>query len=367
LIQSGPREFTACFPEDARPYKEHVVNLLPCWENQILKVREAFGRETMLDADHPSKDDVICVKSVDDSPPDPTSERIMTYTLGDDPKEYQFRVHGGDTPALIREWLKRIHPGKTFGPMMFEGGEMDDDELAGDWVSRTGTSDWKVSWKMGQAKQVFQLWTTDGVRDIGEEVIQGRSYQEVWQDIRAAHPGLENFEDYQMFIGQDPVQWSDLPRPGVVLVPKVIPQVDRGIQFRLVDANAVVPPREVGPLVRASWQVFTAEKSSVCETVQVDIPNEITLAQLVAAYIIPSGFDHLDSNTIFFWTLDVISDPSKADKTKKTVVQIPAKIPPGFNLRVMANTLHENSTGRKQVASNYRTAQIRSLSMSRRH
>jgi hypothetical protein len=55
-----------------------------------------------LDEDRPSQDDVIYVKSVDGAPPDPTFERIMTYTLGDDMTEYHFRVHGGDTAAQIR-------------------------------------------------------------------------------------------------------------------------------------------------------------------------------------------------------------------------------------------------------------------------
>jgi hypothetical protein len=70
----------------------------------------------------------------------------------------------------------------------------------------------------------------------------------------------------------------------------------------------------------------------------VDIPNEITLAQLVSAFIIPSGFDRLDSNTLFLWTLEIVEDKSERDKTKKKVIQIPYRIPPGFNLRVMANT-----------------------------
>jgi hypothetical protein len=54
----------------------------------------------------------------------------------------------------------------------------------------------------------------------------------------------------------------------------------------------------------------------------------------------------LDVGSVFHWNLREIEDTSKADKTKKTLEQIPDKIPPGFNLRVECNSLHENSLKR---------------------
>jgi hypothetical protein len=123
----------------------------------------------------------------------------------------------------------------------------------------------------------------------------------------------------------------------MILIPKVVPFVDRGTQFRLVDRNATLQPSSAGPLVHASWQLSTAEKTPVCEPVPVDIPNEITLAQLVSSFIVPAGFEQVDANTVFFWTLEVISDPKSKDKTRNMVVQIPPRIPVGFNLRVMAS------------------------------
>jgi hypothetical protein len=110
--------------------------------------------------------------------------------------------------------------------------------------------------------------------------------------------------------------------------------------------NATPRPRTAGPLTRASWQLFTVDKTPVCEPVPVDVPNEITLAQLVSAYIIPSGFNRLDANTVFQWNLEIAPARGKKDKTKREVVQIPQKIPVGFNPRVTTNTLHENDDGR---------------------
>jgi hypothetical protein len=58
VTQIGPREFRATYGDEVRPYRvrfltdaegeEHLVNLLPLWENQKLKIQEAFGREMVL-------------------------------------------------------------------------------------------------------------------------------------------------------------------------------------------------------------------------------------------------------------------------------------------------------------------------------
>jgi hypothetical protein len=117
--KTGLREFRAVYGDEVRPFKvrfllegegeEDEINLLPLWENQKLKVQEAFGRETILDETRPQKDGVLYVKSADGSPPDPLCERVLTYTLGDDRTEFKVRVHKGDTVGDIREGLKRLH------------------------------------------------------------------------------------------------------------------------------------------------------------------------------------------------------------------------------------------------------------------
>jgi hypothetical protein len=85
------------------------------------------------------------------------------------------------------------------------------------------------------------------------------------------------------------------------------------------------------------------EKTAIGEPVPIIAPNEITLAHLVSYFILPRG-DQLDVNTVFYWCLEEVEDPSESDKTKWTLVQIPHRIPTGFVLRVKANTLHGNSS-----------------------
>jgi hypothetical protein len=65
---------------------------------------------------------------------------------------------------------------------------------------------------------------------LGNEEIEGREPSEVWQALRVrnTHLGLEELKEYQMFVGQERIQWKDLPRIGMVMVPKVIPVRDRG-------------------------------------------------------------------------------------------------------------------------------------------
>jgi hypothetical protein len=77
-VQTGPAEFTVYYEDEFGPIKvrfvqgsvgeEHVVSLLPHWENQIIRVREPFGREMIPDESQAAKDGVIFVKSANSSP-----------------------------------------------------------------------------------------------------------------------------------------------------------------------------------------------------------------------------------------------------------------------------------------------------------
>jgi hypothetical protein len=78
VTQVGPREFRAIYEDDEllchvrymtdAEGEEHVISLLPLWENQRLKIAEAFGREMVPDLSRQSKDNVILVKSADGAP-----------------------------------------------------------------------------------------------------------------------------------------------------------------------------------------------------------------------------------------------------------------------------------------------------------
>jgi hypothetical protein len=149
-----------------------------------------------------------------------------------------------------------------------------------------------------------------------------------------------------MFCGQRKNQWSDLPQNDVTLVPTAIhPPADRGHSFRIVKQNDGPRHRSAGRLTRAAFQVFTMGKTLVDSPTPIDIPNEITLSQLVTYFILPAGGDW-DASTVFYWCPEEVEN--KSDKTKRDLILTPQVIPIGFVLRVKANTLHDGSS--KQMA-----------------
>jgi hypothetical protein len=233
--------------------------------------------------------------------------------------------------------------------MWFDDAVMDDDERVGDWLTRTGKSFFKVNWGMAKEYQKFWLWTPDGENDLGDKEWDGRSPDEMWLSLSHKNSGLGELRDFRLFDEQRVLFWKDLPALKVTAVPKVIPSRDRGIEVRLMDLNSAPRPRSVGHLVRVTWQLFTRDKKEHGAGIEVDVPNEITLAQLRAAYIFPFMEGRFDRNTVFSWCLEEREDSSKKDKTKSESVQIQQVLPIGFNLRVKASTLHNGDSGKHLV------------------
>jgi hypothetical protein len=259
--------------------EEHVISLLPLWENQRLRIAEAFGREMVPNTSRQSKDNVIFVKSADGSAPDPTSERILTYTLGNDPSEYSVRVHKGETTRDVKGGLARLHAGINPAKIMFEGSEIDDSDAVIDWATVTGSSPIRVQVTLDTPMQKFWLWQHSGIRDLGSEDLDGRTREQIWEAIQIRNPDIRNFRDCKLYKGQEEVQWRDLPVRDLTLVPINIPVINRGLEFKIVDHTTVKRPREVGPLTQMSYQIFTIEKSQFSQPVEIFAPNEISLAQ----------------------------------------------------------------------------------------
>jgi hypothetical protein len=355
VTQTGAREFRAVYNDEEILYhvrfladgegEEHVVSLLPLWENQRLRIAEAFGREMVQDTSRQSKDNVIFVKSADGSPPDPTFERVLAYTLGDDPAEFSVRVHKGETTRDIKAGLASLHKGLNPAKIIFEGSEMDDADAITDWATSTGTSPIRVQITLDTPMQKFWLWQYSGLKDLGSEDLDGRTRDQIWGSIQLRNPEVKAPREYRLFRGQEEVRWEDLPVQDLTLVPINIPLGNRGTEFKIVDHLSVKRPREVGPLVQMSYQIFTIEKTQSSEPIDIYAPNEISLPQLVTYFILPTGIQ-LDVSSVFYWNLREIEDTSAADKTKRRLKSIPDKIPPGFNLRVRCSSLHENSTKR---------------------
>jgi hypothetical protein len=281
---------------------------------------------------------------VDGSPPDPLFERVLTYTLGDDPTEFKVRVRKGYTVEAVREGPKRLHPTATLDKMLIEEAEVDDGYDVNDWATQTGTSDIRARWTLGVPAQRFRLWKLSGPMDIGSEDLDGRSRDEIWQSLQRKCLELGEFGSYRLYVGQDEVNGTTLPVNDLVIVPIVIPVTERGREFAIVKHNTVRKPRDVGRLTVMTYQIFTIEKTPFGEPVQILAPNEITLAQLVTYFILPTGIQ-LDVGSVFYWNLEEVPDPTSASG-KKMLAEIPYNITMGFNVRVKYNTLHENSSKR---------------------
>jgi hypothetical protein len=198
--QIGPQEFMVIYDDEETQYhvrfitedagEEHMVNLLPLWENQHLRIERAFGRKMIPDESRLSKDNVLYVKSEDGSPPDPTFDRIMTYTLGDDPAEHIVRVHNGTTTLEVKAEISRLYSGVRPDKILFEGSEMSDEDPVTDWATTTGTSPLKVHISLLNPAQRFYLWQYSGLKDLGEEELDGRSRDEI---CRQSKPGTRKY------------------------------------------------------------------------------------------------------------------------------------------------------------------------------
>jgi hypothetical protein len=90
------------------------------------------------DTDHVRVDGMAYVKVNDRSSPAPEFERILTYTLEGDPREFEVRFHRGATPADSSERIRDRHPGKQLDQLWIDGGVYDDADSLMDWVSTTG-------------------------------------------------------------------------------------------------------------------------------------------------------------------------------------------------------------------------------------
>jgi hypothetical protein len=218
--------------------------------------------------------------------------------------------------------LRSLHAGINPAKILLEGSEMDDADSVTDWATATGSSPIRVKVTLDTPMQKFWLWQPSGLRDIGSEDLDGQSREEIWESIQIRSPDVRSFGEYLMYRRQEEIQWRDLPVIDLTLVPTNIPVSDRGTEFAIVNHTTVKPPREVGPLTPMKFQIFTIEKMEFSEPVDILAPNEISLAQLVTYFILPSGIQS-DVGSVFYWNLREIPDVSKADKTKKTLEQIP--------------------------------------------
>jgi hypothetical protein len=345
VVQTGPMEFQASYADEEVLFhvrystdsegEEHIISLLPYWENRVFKVNRASGREMIPDTSRPSVNNILYVKSADGSPPDPTFERLMKYTLGDGSEEFSVRVRKGQTTRDVKDELKSLHAGIQPEKILFEGSEMADEDPVNDWATTTRRSNHvrlpHAALPIVAACRPIQSWRGGIGRPIKRRNLAGTPEEEFYSQRPRI---LSTFQGSRK---------NFLPMQDVVIVLIEIPVVSRGRDFKIVDHRSVNRIREVGPMTKMTYQIFTMEKNPIGDPVEIFAPNEISLAQLVTYIILPTGIQ-LDAGSVFYWNLREIEDPSKADKSKKTLEEIPDKIPQGFNLRVKCSSLHDRST-----------------------
>jgi hypothetical protein len=198
--------------------------------------------------------------------------------------------------------------------ILFEGSAMDDADPVNDWATTTGTSPLRVKVSLDSQVQRFRVWQSGTMYDLGEETLTGRSKEDIWRTLKARNPLLNSIGEYKLYVGQNEIQWSNLPALNVTIVSNPFLVPFRGSEFKLSERFRVPKPREVGPLTAMTYQLFTMEKDQVEEPVDILAPNEISLGQLITHFILPAGRD-FDVGSVFYWNLRELSSDDK-DKTK---------------------------------------------------
>jgi hypothetical protein len=115
------------------------------------------------------------------------------------------RIHKGNTMADVREGIKKLHPGVNPAKMLFENAEMAEEDDVTEWATGTGSSDIRIKWALDAQSQKFWCWKPSGIKDLGNEELDGRSKEEIWRSLRRRNADLREFGEYRMFEGQSEV------------------------------------------------------------------------------------------------------------------------------------------------------------------
>jgi hypothetical protein len=160
---------------------------------------------------------------------------MMTYTLGDETNEYSVRIHKGETIGDVKAGLASLHRGVNPAKFFFAGSEMNEADPITDWASTTGTSPLKIHVTVNAPAAKFWLWQSSGLKDLGEEDLDGRSRDDIWGSIQIRNPEVKAPREYRLFNGREEILRENLPILEVILVPIDIPVGNRGTEFKIVD------------------------------------------------------------------------------------------------------------------------------------
>jgi hypothetical protein len=78
-----------------------------------------------------------------------------------------------------------------------------------------------------------------------------------------------------------------------------MPAPHKGDAVMLADLVGLQPTRRVGPMINASWKPFSCSREEVSAKVEVEIPHEISLGQVVLNFVLPYMDHKSDAKTTF--------------------------------------------------------------------
>jgi hypothetical protein len=80
-----------------------------------------------------------------------------------------------------------------------------------------------------------------------------------------------------LFVPQSEIQFTDLPMERVILVPDMIPGIDRGDAADTVSMMGERSPRKHGPMIAAKWQLFSWVHEPESEVFDVPCQHRVIL------------------------------------------------------------------------------------------
>jgi hypothetical protein len=204
------------------------------------------------------------------------------------------RINLDDTPQSIRATLIDLHPGMLLTNMLVEDAIMEEESAMSDWLTRTGKTHLEARWEVGVPMLRFYLWTNEGEIELGEEDTKNYSIDQVWLALQTNNPGkLKEHRMHKLHDGDRELMWVDLrvPKATIVLNKRVI----------LGLSDRTKPLRTAGPMFGTSWHLFAPDGDVFSERVDIWIPEEIKLAQLIVNCIYPHCHQGLDVRSTFHW------------------------------------------------------------------
>jgi hypothetical protein len=122
---------------------------------------------------------------------------------------------------------------------------------------------------------------------LGDYELTGKSEEEVWQGMRTRNPQLEIREHYALYRGQTLLKWRDLPIDRLMIVPTIIPTLERELETDMTAHMRSRVIRRDGPMMPAVWQLFSWNHQPVSQVFDVQSHKRSLCPKLSDVFIRP--------------------------------------------------------------------------------